>query len=142
MSQPLVMGVILRLDLMGWQGDPPGLPDPPIRIAPGEAGSVSYYYDYSPPNVEQDVPEFCLRLMGRLRRALLPPSSPFSEQALAMRAVLDIALAVPDKVETYSYAWPVEFVQILADAEVQLSLTHYVLEFAAQSSAAGLIIED
>ncbi|NDA46185.1 MAG: hypothetical protein EBY21_02690 [Alphaproteobacteria bacterium] len=136
------MGVILRLDVMGWQGDPPGLPDPPLRIAPGEAGSVSYYYDYSPPHVEQTVPDFCLRIMGRLRRALLPPSSPFTDHPLAIRAVLDMALAVPDKVETYSYAWPVEFVQILADAEVKLSLTHYVLEFAAQSSAAGLIIED
>ena len=127
MSQPLVMGVILRLDLMGWQGDPPGLPDPPIRIAPGEAGSVSYYYDYSPPNVEQDVPEFCLRLMGRLRRALLPPCSPFSEQALAMRVVLgapdsETRMMVLDgvtalDVDASGVAAPVAFVVEVASAE-------------------------
>ena len=140
--QPLVIGVILRLDIMGWQGEPPGLPDPPIRSAPGEAGSVSYFYDYSPAMPDQDVPAMCLRLMARLRRALLPPSSPFTDLPLAIRAVLDMALAVPDKVESYSYSWPVEFLQILADAEVELSLSHYVMEFAAQNSATGLIIED
>ncbi len=138
----IVIGVVLRIDVVGWVGDAPGLPHTPMRVEEGRAGVQSFYYDYSPKDSDLDVPQLCARLGSRLSRALLSEKSPFMERPVAARTVLDIGLMVASDKTAYSYAWPVEFLQILAEAEIELAVTHYVTSEMGEAGESGLVIED
>ncbi len=136
-----VIGVVLRIEVIGWTGDAPGLPQPPVRVEDAGRGVTRFYYDYSPKDPDLDVPQMCSRLSSRLARALLSETSPFVEKAVAARTVLEFGVAVPAGAERYSYSWPVEFLQTLADAEIELAVSHYATTEEATGES-GLIIED
>jgi hypothetical protein len=138
----IVIGAVLRIDVMGWSGDPPGLPHAPIRVEEGRGGVQSFYYDFSPKTADLDVPQMADRLGPRLMRALLSEKSPFADKPVAARTVLDIGVMVAADKTAYSYTWPVEFLQTLADAEIELAVSHYVTNETGESGQSDLIIED
>ncbi len=142
MSHALALGVILRVDVVGWDGDPPPLVGDAFRVQEGRGGERSFFYDMTPKEPDLDVPHLCARLGTRLARALVGPASPFADKPVAARAVLEVGLMAPAGSETISYHWPVEFLQVLADAEIELSVSHYLVEPGEGDDVNGLIIEE
>ena len=142
MAQALALGVILRVDLIGWDGDPPELIGAPFRVQEGRNGEQSFFYDLSPKDNDLDVPHLCARLSSRLARAFLGPTPPFADKVMAARTVLEVGLLAPAGAESFSYHWPVDFLQVLAEAEIELSVSHYLVEAGEGDDASGLIIED
>ena len=143
MAHAFGLGVILRIDTMGWDGAPPVLTlGAPFRSQEGRGGEHSFFYDLSPKDSDVEVPQLCARLGTRLSRALIGDANPFADKPIAARAVLEVGLLAAKGSETIGYSWPVEFLQVLADAEIELSVTHYLVEATEGDGASGLIVED
>jgi hypothetical protein len=139
------LGAVLRIEVIGWDGPPPALPMAPMKVYEGRGGQQTFYYDFSPKEANLDVAQMCTRLSTRLARALLGEKTPFADKPVAVRAALDVGVIGPAGVEKFSYSWPVEFLQTLADAEIELSVTHYMMpadEGDGGPESLGLIVED
>jgi len=124
-AQPVVIGVLLRVDIRGWRGAPPLLPDAPINVGEGREGAQSFFYDLSPKAHDLTVADVCNKLGSRLERMLTGERSPFAESTMAVRLSLDIGLAVEPSAESWTSTFPIDFLAVLADAGVELTTTHY-----------------
>jgi hypothetical protein len=141
----LGLGAVLRIDVIGWDGPPPSLPMAPMKTYEGRGGAQTFYYDFSPTEADLDVGQMCARLSTRLARALLGEQTPFADKPVAVRAALEVGLMAPAGVENFAYTWPIEFLQTLADAEIELSVTHYMTSTQGGESgpeSLGLIVEE
>ncbi len=122
MTGPLVIGVVLRVDVRGWQGAPPLLPKEPLKEEHGRDGARTFFYDLTPKEPDLSVEDACMRLASRLERMLIA-RSPFAE--LPVRLSLDVGVMVDPNAGGWAYTWPPEFLRVLADAQAQLTASHY-----------------
>lgn len=126
---PTVLGMILRIETRGWQGPPPRLSLDPIRVESGKTPlDQVFFYDLSPGEEALSVETACARVGSRLDRLLESAAALSGEKLFAARCRFEVGLWVPHDQASYSYVWPVEFLQILASADVELSVSHYVAE--------------
>lgn len=129
---PVVLGIVLRIETRGWRGPPPHLALEPMRIETGKNPlDQSFFYDLSPSEEGLEVEAACARVGSRLERLLLSAESLGGETVFAARLRLEVGLWVGHDQASYSYDWPVEFLQILAGADVELSVSHYVANAVA-----------
>ena len=124
-AQPLVIGVVLRVDVRGWTAAPPLLPKAPIRTLDGRDGARTFFYDLSPKEPDLNVSDLCHRLGSRLDRLLTGEKAPFQDGMVAVRLGLDIGLSVDPKAASWAVTFPPEFLAVLADAQVELTATCY-----------------
>ena len=124
-SEPLVIGVVLRVDVRGWTAAPPLLPKEPIRTSDGRDGARTFFYDLSPKEADLSVTDLCHRLGSRLDRMLTGEKAPFQDGMFAVRLGLDIGLSVDPKATSWAATFPPEFLAVLADAQVELTATYY-----------------
>lgn len=126
-GEPLVLGAILRIDLCGWGGPPPLLPRDPIRVEEGAGGlSKSFVYDMLPQHSCISVADACLRLGASIESLL--ERWPFRDLAFPARCRLDIGLVSESASGSWRSDWPVAFLSVLAEAEIELGLSHYRAE--------------
>jgi len=122
-----VLGIILRIETRGWHGPPPRLALDPIRIETGKNHlDQIFFYDLSPGEEALSVEAACARVGSRLERLLLSAEALGGDMVFAARCRLEVGLWVGHDQACYSYSWPVEFLQILAAADVELGVSHYV----------------
>lgn len=128
-QSPIVLGIILRIETRGWRGPPPKLALDPIRIEDGEKGHDQiFFYDLSPKEEALSIEAACARVGSRLERLLLSAEALGGDMVFAARLRLEVGLWVGDGQAACSYCWPVEFLQILAAADVELGVSHYVAD--------------
>ena len=124
--EPVALGILLRLEVRGGSGPAPRLPREPIRIDEGREGLRIFTYDLSPSEPDLSVADACLRIGSRLRRMLAPDRSPFAEGQFAVRSVLEFGVLADRERESFSYSWPLEFLEALVDTDVELNVSHYL----------------
>ena len=124
--EPFVIGILLRVETRGWNGPPPRLPKEPVKVEEGRDGLRVFLYDLSPKEADVAVSDACLRLGSRLERMLNSPKSPFPEGHYALRTTLEFGVMADRERESFGYSWPLEFLQVLVDASIELSITHYL----------------
>lgn len=124
--EPIVIGILLKLETHGWNGPPPLLPKEPIKIDEGRDGLRVFVYDLSFKEPDVGVSDACLRIASRIERMLSAPKSPFPEGHYALRSTLEFGVLADRERESFGYAWPIEFLQVLVDANVELKVTHYL----------------
>jgi hypothetical protein len=125
MSEPLVLGIFLKVETRGWTGPAPKLPKDPVRIEAGQDASKLFIYDLSPKEQDLTVSDACQRLASRLERVLVRERPAFPEGQYAVRMRLEVGL-IADPAQPISYTWPLDFLQALADSEVELTVSHYL----------------
>ncbi len=124
--EPFVIGILLRVETRGWNGPPPRLPKEPVKVEEGRDGLRVFLYDLSPKEADVAVSDACLRIASRLERMLTGPKSPFPQGHYALRCVLEFGLLADRERESFGYSWPLEFLQVMVDAGVELNVTHYM----------------
>jgi len=124
--EPVALGVLLRVEVRGWTGPAPRLPNEPMRIDEGREGARTFIYDFSPKDPTLSVPDACLRIASKLERVLAPERTPFNEPHHAARHVLEFGVLADRETESFSYAWPLEFLSVLVDAGIELNVSHYL----------------
>ena len=126
-SSPVVLGMILRLDTRGWQGPAPRLALDPIKIEAGRSRvEQSFFYDLLPAAEGLSVEASCARAGSRLEKLFRSAEALGGETFFAARCRLEVGLWVEHDQASYAYSWPAEFLQILAAADVELVVSHYV----------------
>ncbi len=124
--QPVALAIILRIEARGWSGPAPRLPNEPMRIEEGRDGARIFTYDLSPKDKDLSVSDACLRIASKLERMLAPERTPFSEPHHAARYMLEFGVLADKERESFSYSWPLEFITVLADAQIELNVSHYL----------------
>ena len=124
--EPVALGVVLRIDVRGWNGPAPRLPGDPVRTEEGREGMRTFIYDLSPKDPTLSVADACLRIASKLERMLAPERTPFSEPHHAARCVLEFGVLADRERESFAYSWPLEFLTVLADAQIELNVSHYL----------------
>jgi hypothetical protein len=124
--EPVALGIVLRVEVRGWSGPAPRLPHEPMRIDEGREGARTFIYDFSPKDTTLSVPDACLRIASKLERVLAPERTPFTEPHHAARCTLEFGVLADRERESFSYAWPLEFLSVLADAQIELNVSHYL----------------
>ena len=124
--EPVALGIVLRVEVRGWTGPAPRLPHEPMRIDEGREGARTFIYDFSPKDPTLSVPDACLRIASKLERVLAPERTPFTEPHHAARCTLEFGVLADRERESFSYAWPLEFLGVLADAQIELNVSHYL----------------
>ena len=124
--EPVALGILLRVEVRGWSGPAPHLPNEPVRVDEGRDGARTFIYDLSLKDPTLSVPDACLRIASRLERMLAPERTPFSEPHHATRCVLEFGVLADRERESFSYSWPLEFLSVLADAQIELNVSHYL----------------
>jgi hypothetical protein len=122
----VVLGVLLNLDTAGYDGPPPLLPKAPAHVRDGANGARRFVYDLTPDDPCLEVEDACARLGSRLERMLCPPAAPLPEGAFAARFTLEFGLLADREDEKFSYTWPADFLRVLVEADVALSVSHYL----------------
>ena len=85
----------------------------------------------------------CLRIASRLERMLNSPKSPFPPGQYALRCALEIGVLADRERESFGYSWPLEFLQVLVDASVELNITHYLPKAEGdENEEAGAAFDD
>jgi hypothetical protein len=124
---PVVLGMILRLETRGWHGPAPRLAFDPIKVEAGRSRvEQSFFYDLLPAAEAMSVETACARAGSRLEKLLCSAEALGGETFFAARCRLEVGLWVEADRTSYSYSWPAEFLQILAAADVELAVSHYV----------------
>ena len=126
MALAVVLGVVLKLELIGYDGPAPSLPREPMREERDSDGARRFFYDLSPSDPGLEVADACARLGSRLERLLNSPKSPLPEGMFATRLTLEFGVLADREDESFSYAWPSDFLRVLADADIQLNVSHYL----------------
>ncbi len=126
MALAVVLGVILKVDMMGYEGPPPQLPAAPISEERGRDGYRRFVYDLSPSDPCLSVEDACAKLGSRLERMLNSSRSALPETPFAARLTLEFGLLADREDESFAYSWPPDFLRVLVDAEIQLNVTHYL----------------
>ena len=124
--EPLALGIVLRVEVRGWSGPAPHLPNEPVRVEDGRDGARIFIYDFSPKDPALSVPDACLRIASKLERVLAPERTPFTEPHHAARCTLEFGVLADRERESFSYAWPLEFLTALVDAQIELNVSHYL----------------
>ena len=125
MAEPIVIGVVLRVDLRGWGGAPPLLPKAPVKIEDGRDGAQSFFYNLTPDDTEMDTQSLGLWLGSRLERLLMSEKSPFHESEAPRRLFLDVGLMFDADDARFVTSWSPEFMGVLGDAGIEMTVTHY-----------------
>jgi hypothetical protein len=125
MDEPLVLGAILRIDAVGWAGEPPLLPTKPVRAETGEAGRTCFFYDLLPGRAGLPLPNACERIGVTLAR--LSDEWPFRDLPFPPRCRLDLGLSVESH-GPWRLDWPAPFLAALSLEAVELGLSLYPLE--------------
>ena len=124
--EPVALGIVLRVEVQGWSGPAPHLPNEPMRIDEGRDGARIFIYDLSPKDPTLSVSDACLRIASKLERMLAPERTPFTEPHHAARCRLEFGVLADRERESFSYAWPLEFLTALVDAQIELNVSHYL----------------
>jgi hypothetical protein len=124
--EPLVLGIFLKVETRGWTGPAPKLPKETIRIEAGSDGLQTFIYDLTPKDEGLTVSDAAQRLASRIERMLSPDRTPFPEGHYALRLKLEVGLLADPSRGAISYAWPLDFVQAIADAGIELNVSHYI----------------
>ena len=132
MAEPVVIGIILRLDIHGWSGAPPLLPNPPVKVEESRDGSLSFFYNLTPEDSEMNTQSLGLWLGSRLERMLNSEKSPLHGKEMPRRIFLDVGLMFDADEERIVTIWSPEFMGVLGDAGIEMNVTHY--PFRAQAS--------
>ncbi len=125
MTEPAVIGVVLRVDIRGWSGPPPRLPDAPVKVEEGRDGSLSFFYNLTPADPDMNTQSLGLWLGSRLERMLMSGKSPFHTSDLPRRLFLDIGLMFNADDDRMVTSWSPEFMGVLGDAGIEMNVTHY-----------------
>lgn len=125
MSEPVVLGIYLKVETRGWAGPAPKLPADPVRVESGVDAYRQFIYDLSPKEADLTVNEACQRAASRIERMLCAEPTPFPEGHYALRLRLEIGLMGDPEAGPMSYVWPLDFLQALADSHVELAVSHY-----------------
>lgn len=128
MAEAIVIGAVLRVDLRGWKGAPPDLPQPPIKVEEARDGTQTFHYDICPDAFDMTAGELANRITSRLERLLLSEKSPFFEDVIARRFSLEIGLMYDKTSDRIATSWPPDFLGVLGDADVELAVTYYPVE--------------
>ena len=126
MALAVVLGVVLKLELIGYEGPAPALPREPMREERDAQGTRRFFYDLSPSDPGLEVADACARLGSRLERVLNSPRSPLPEGMFATRLTLEFGVLADREDDSFSYSWPPDFLRVLADADIQLNVSHYL----------------
>ena len=118
MADPVVIGVVLRVDIRGWSGAPPKLPAAPVKVEEGRDGSLSFFYNLAPDDTEMNTQSLGLWLGSRLERMLNGEKSPFFEKDLPRRLFLDVGLMFSAGDDSIITTWSPEFMGVLGDAGI------------------------
>lgn len=135
--EPVVLGIVLKLETQGWSGPPPQMPGAPVKIDEGRDGVRIFFYDLSPKEPDLGIADACIRIASRLERLLNSPKSPLQQGPYAARCTLEIGILADRERESFGYAWPLEFLQILVEANVELTVTHYLPKPDGQDAKTG-----
>jgi hypothetical protein len=122
---PLVLGVLLKVEMIGYAGPAPLMPREPVAEG-GREGLRTFTYDLSPSDPCLTVEDACARIGSRLERMLLSPRSQFPETEIAPRLTLDFGLIAERDHERLAYAWPADFLRVIVDADIQLNVSLYL----------------
>ena len=131
MAEAIVIGVVFRADVRGWSGAPPKLPKEPVKIEEGRDGSLSFYYNLTPDDPEMTSESLGLWLGSRLERLLLSEKSPFHGIESPRRYFLDVGMMFDPDTDKVVTLWSPEFMGVLGDAGIELTVTHYPMRPAA-----------
>ena len=126
MGSAVVLGVILKVETMGYDGPAPSLPRPPIKVGLGRDGHRQFVYDVSPAEENLSVEDVCARIGSRLERVLHSPDSPFHEAPFAARLTLEFGVLADREDTSFAYSWPAEFLHVLVDSDIALNVSHYL----------------
>jgi hypothetical protein len=137
MAEPVVLGVLLRVETRGYAGPPPRLPKEPIKVEEGGDGLRRFTYDLSPKDPDLSVEDVCLRLGSRLGRMLNSDKAALPQGQFAAKCTLEFGVLASREGESFSYAWPLEFLQILVDADVALNVSHYLPSLEDEDDESG-----
>ena len=124
--EPITLAIFLRIEARGWSGPAPRLPNEPVRMEDGRDGLRIFTYDLSPKDPTLSVPDACLRVAAKLERMLAPERTPCSAPEHVTRCTLEFGVLADRERESFSYAWPLEFLSVLADAQIELNVSHYL----------------
>jgi len=124
--EPVALGIVLRVEVRGWSGPAPHLPNEPMRIEEGRDGARTFMYDLSPKDPTLSVTDACLRIASKLERMFAPERTPFNEPHHATRCMLEFGVLADRERESFSYSWPLEFLTALVDAQIELNVSHYL----------------
>ena len=124
--EPLVLGIFLKVETRGWSGPAPKLPKDPIRVEAGSEAAQTFIYDLTPKEEGLAVSDATQRIASRIERMFSPERTPFPEGHYALRLKLEIGLMADASSGAISYAWPLDFVQAVADAGIELNVSHYI----------------
>lgn len=132
MAGASVIGVVLRLDVRGWQGEAPLLPEAPVKSEEGRDGAHSFYYDLMPKGAVADVPldveAVSVRLASRLERCLLAEHSPLQACDLPFRLTLDIGVMFDADGTAFAMNFTPDFLRVSGEADMTVAVTHYPYE--------------
>lgn len=123
MNDPLVLGALLRVELRGWTGAAPRLPDEPLSVEENDAGSTIFIYDLMARRALVPVPQASERIGMTLERLL--ETWPFADLPFPARCVLDVGVSVDDPNLSWSASWPAALLAVLADGDIELRLSVY-----------------
>ncbi len=126
MGIAVVLGVILKVETIGYDGAPPSLPRSPIKVGQGRDGHRQFVYDFSPAEENLPVEDVCARIGSRLERVLHSPESPFHDAPFAARLTLEFGILADREDTSFAYAWPAEFLRVLVDSDIALNVSHYL----------------
>jgi hypothetical protein len=124
--EPLVLGIFLKVETRGFSGPAPVLLKEPLRSESGPEAYRLFVYDFSPKEEGLTVSDATQRLASRLARLFAPEHAPFPEGHYALRLKLEIGLIADASAGSISYAWPLDFLQALGDAGIELNVSHYL----------------
>jgi hypothetical protein len=120
-----VIGLVLRVDVRGWNGAPPLLPQSPVRSETGRDGAQSFHYDLLPRDVVLDTEGLCARFASRLERLLGGERSALAQVDLPFRLCLEVGLMYDDDGSPHSTRWTPDFLRVLGELDMQLTVSHY-----------------
>ena len=118
----LILGAILRIDVIGWSGEPPSLPRPPVRVETEATGRAAFFYDLLPNRAGLSLPEACERVGMTI--AGLSEDWPFRDLPFPPRCRLDLGLSVSPE-GPWRLNWPAPFMAALALESIEVGLSLY-----------------
>jgi hypothetical protein len=124
--EPLVLGIFLKVETRGFPGPAPKLPREPVRSESGPEGYQLFVYDLTPKDEGLAVSDAAQRIASRIGRLFAPERLPFPEGHYALRLSLEIGLLADASAGAISYSWPLDFLQAIADAGIELNVSHYL----------------
>ena len=124
MSEPLIIGALLRIDLRAFGADLPAALGAPMRDEMRE-GLRSLTYDLESLIGDGIVDEACARLAVWFDRQFIEVDDDPFQGAAARRMKLEIGLMVDDQEESWSCELPANLLDCLGALQASVSLSFY-----------------